>query len=54
MKEKLLQFLLERIKEESGTAEEYVQEIRDESKADQHLAKMSAFQEVARYIEQNF
>lgn len=53
MKEKLLNFLLDKIKEEAGTAEECVQEMGDESKADQHLAKMSAFQEVARYVESN-
>lgn len=53
MKENLLQFLLARIKEEAYSAEEYVQEMSDEAKADEHLAKMSAFQEVARYVESN-
>lgn len=53
MKEQLLKFLEERIKEEAHAAEEYVQEISDEAKADEHLAKMSAFQEVGRYVETN-
>jgi len=53
MKKELLEFLLKRIKEEAHSAEEYVQEINDEAKADEHLAKMAAFQEVARYVEKH-
>jgi len=53
MKEKLLTYLADRIKQEASSAEEYVQEIGDETKADEHLAKMAAFQEVARYVESN-
>jgi hypothetical protein len=53
MKKELLDFLLNRIKEEASTAEEYAQEINDEAKCDEHLAKMGAFQEVAQYIENN-
>ncbi len=53
MKKQLLEYLLSRIREEAHSAEEYVQEIGDEARADEHLAKMAAFQEVARYVESN-